>query len=226
MKFRRSVLQEKMIRDHLQSILACIFELKMYGNYLEMSPAREAGLLVSAEDAILESAQKKIWQNSQMEWQTILDMENDATLNPLLKKMCPHTRYLNLREPLTAMEEAGWKMTPALKEILCSWHPQLACSSNIENVFNSLEDNCKRSNKNARSSICNMQCLSIRAVAQKVTDKPNTPRGIKLSCEDFEGKDIRAIKQTVWRPDCFSGRFLSKCMTTERKTCIAIACTV
>ena len=108
-------------------------------------------------------------------------------------------------------------MTLALKEILSSWHPKLGCSSNIENVFNSLEDNCKRSNKNARPSICNMQCVSIRAAAQKLTDQPNTPRGIKLSCEDFEGKDIRAIKQTLWRPDCFGGRFLSQCKILQTR---------
>ena len=71
-----------------------------------MGLARE-GLLVSTDDAILQTAQTKIWRNSQLEWQTILEMENDAILNALLKKMCPHTRYLNLREPLTAMEEAG-----------------------------------------------------------------------------------------------------------------------
>ena len=59
----------------------------------------------------------------------------------------------------------------------------------------------------------NLQCLSIRAVSQKLTkDDPKSPHGISVRPEDCEGKDVRCLRQSVWRPDSFSGSFLDNAM--------------
>ena len=84
----------------------------------------------------------------------------------------------------------------------------------MEQVFAAVEDGCKRGVKNLKASMANLQCLSIRAVEQKVTanekrreaGETDRARAVKLGVEDFEGSEVRALKASVWKPTSFSGR--------------------
>ena len=195
-----------MVRDHLMAVLATVFELSIYALYLQSSPAMEAALLLpKPEKKQLQEAQAEVMRKSKLQWETVLAMEAKAPENALLRAMCPYTRYTNFREVLTVLEGADWTMTETATKVLKAWHPGLAFSANVEQVFNSLEDVCKRANKNARSSMPNLQCLSIRATGQKLCKGSPSPAGVELAPEDYEGKDIRSIKSSVWKPESFSG---------------------
>ena len=196
-----------MILDHLMAVLSTIFELSMYGHNLQSSPAIEAALLVEDVDTEeMKQAQARVMEECRLQWTTVLTMENQTVSNELLLKMCPHTRFIGFRETLTALEASKWTLDPDTAALLRAWHPALAHSANVEQIFSSIEDSCKRSNKNARSSLSNLQCLCIRATEQKLTgNEPNRPKNVSLTPADYEGSDIRNVKAHVWRPESYSG---------------------
>ncbi|CAE7840654.1 unnamed protein product [Symbiodinium sp. CCMP2592] len=175
----------------------------MYVLYLRSSPARFAALLVDPKDDLqMAQVQDEIMKSIKLEWTTIVDMENKESSNQLLQQKCGFTRWLCYREPMSCLELEKWSMTDKAKALLLSWHPGLAFSANVEQVFAAVEDGCKRGVKNLKASMANLQCLSIRAVEQKVAlnekrqqaGETDRPRSVKLGVEDFEGSEVRALK--------------------------------
>lgn len=214
---RRLPVQEDLVRDHFMALLAVIFEMSMYVLYLRSSPARFAALLVDPKDDLQTSQlQDEIMKSIREEWKTIVQMENKASSNQLLQQRCCFTRWVCYREPMTCLELEQWSMTDKAKGLLLSWHPSLAFSANVEQVFAAVEDSCRRGVKNLKASMANLQCLAIRAVEQKLTanenereaGKTDRARAVKLGVEDFEGNEVRALKESVWRPSSFAGRRL------------------
>ena len=212
---RHPPVQEDLVRDHFMALLAVIFEMSMYVLYLRSSPARFAALLVDPKgDLQMAQVQDEIMKNIKQEWNTIVDMENKESSNLLLQQRCGFTKWVCYREPMTCLELEKWSMTEKAKALLLSWHPGLAFSANVEQVFAAVEDGCKRGVKNLKASMANLQCLSIRAVEQKVTanekrreaGETDRARAVKLGVEDFEGSEVRALKASVWKPTSFSGR--------------------
>ncbi|CAE7273237.1 unnamed protein product [Symbiodinium sp. CCMP2592] len=180
------------------ALLAVIFEMSMYVLYLRSSPARFAALLVDPKDDLQKAQlQDEIMKSIKKEWKTIVEMENKEGSNRLLQQRCCFTRWECYREPMACLELEGWSMTEKAKAVLLSWHPGLAFSANVEQVFAAVEDSCKRGVKNLKASMSNLQCLSIRAVEQKVAanekqqeaGKTDRPRAVKLGVEDFEGSE-------------------------------------
>lgn len=210
-------MQEDLVRDHFMALLAVIFEMSMYVVYLRSSPARFAALLVDPKDDLQTSQlQDEIMKSIREEWKTIVQMENKASSNQLLQQRCCFTRWVCYREPMTCLELEQWSMTDKARGLLLSWHPSLAFSANVEQVFAAVEDSCRRGVKNFKASMANLQCLAIRAVEQKLTanenereaGKTDRARAVKLGVEDFEGNEVRALKESVWRPSSFAGRRL------------------
>ncbi|CAE7186234.1 unnamed protein product, partial [Symbiodinium necroappetens] len=197
---RRPAVQEDLVRDHFMALLAVIFEMSMYVLYLRSSPARFAALLIDPKgDLQTAKLQDELMKDMKKEWETIVRMENTESSNQLLQQRCSFTRWVCYREPMTCLELERWSMTDKAKALLLSWHPGLAFSANVEQVFAAVEDSSRRAVKNVKASMANLQCLSIRAVEQKVTasdtqeEAGNTDRAraIKLGVEDFEGNEVR-----------------------------------
>ncbi|CAE7442053.1 unnamed protein product [Symbiodinium microadriaticum] len=182
------------------ALLAVIFEMSMYVLYLRSSPARFAALLIDPKgDLQTAKLQDELMKDMKKEWETIVQMENTESSNQLLQQRCSFTRWVCYREPMTCLELERWSMTDKAKALLLSWHPGLAFSANVEQVFAAVEDSSRRAVKNFKASMANLQCLSIRAVEQKVAasdtqeEAGNTDRAraIKLGVEDFEGNEVR-----------------------------------
>ena len=214
---RRPAVQEDLVQDHFMALLAVIFEMSMYVLYLRSSPARFAALLIDPKgDLQTAKLQDELMKDMKKEWETIVQMENTESSNQLLQQRCSFTRWVCYREPMTCLELERWSMTDKAKALLLSWHPGLAFSANVEQVFAAVEDSSRRAVKNFKASMANLQCLSIRAVEQKVAasdtqeEAGNTDRAraIKLGVEDFEGNEVRALKASVWKPTSCTGRRL------------------
>ena len=203
---RRDGLTENMLADYLTCLLACLYELRLYSLYLQSSPGQEAALLLQTPDfPRLSSTQQEILDRMRETWQMILELEEGEETNPMLKACCGHTRFFSFRETMTLMEEEGWEMNARTRALLHAWHPGLSMSANIEQIFNRMEDCAKRSSKNAGSCLPNLQCLAIRSVMHQVTRGERGCKGVNLETEDFEGKQIRNIRPSVWRPESLVG---------------------
>ena len=203
---RRDTPTDSMVQDHMMCVVQAISELTMYALYLQSSPAQEASLLVETEDSPdLCPVQQQIMIRLQKTWDTVLALENKEDSNAMLKHACPHTRFMNYREPMTMLQEESWCMSPRARDLLRSWHPPMSMSANVERIFNSLEDSCRRSSKNNTSCMSNLQCLAIRSLSKHVTSGSSGPSGIELLPHDWEGRQVRAIRSSVWKPESFSG---------------------
>ena len=195
-----------MVQDHISCMVTALAELTMYSLYLQSSPAQEAALLVDTETSPeLSPVQQQILHRMQQTWRMILTLENDAASNSLLLQSCPHTRFMVFRETMTLLDEEEWKLTERARDLLRSWHPAVGMSANVERIFNSLEDAARRSSKNNVSCMSNLQCLAIRSLEKHVTSGPSAPTGVKLLQEDWEGRQVRSIRASVWKPETFSG---------------------
>ena len=195
-----------MMSDHLACLVTCMYELTLYALYLQSSPSQEAALLVATADAPdLSSTQRQIMDRMRKTWELVLEMEGQAESNALLRASCPHTRFFAFREMNTLLSEEKWQWNVRTHALLQSWHPPLGLSANIEQVFNRMEDSTKRASKSSTASLCNLQCVAIRSVNKQIASGSNTPAAIELSTEDWEGKQVRNIKASVWRPDSFCG---------------------
>ena len=214
---------EALLNDYVLTWMAALFELTMYARYLRSSPAKLA-LLVLPDDGAehyQKQVQERVLQECQKEWQTILALEEHPVMNNVLKKLCPHTRFRCLREPLTCLEQHSFKMSDDVREMILAWHPKVSHSANVEGVFNGLEDTVKRAMKSNNPSLPNIQCSAIRAVHRKLCQGDASPQGVALAPPDFEGQEIRNIRPNVFKPESFQG---STC-PHSRKT-FTVACTL
>ena len=213
---RRDMLTDSMVQDHVMCIVQAISELTTYALYLQSSPAQEAALLVETENSPdLCPLQEQIMMKLKRTWEMVLTLENKEDSNAMLKHACPHTRFANYREPMTLLQEESWSLSPRAKDLLTSWHPPVSMSANVERIFNNLEDSCRRSSKNNTSCMSNLQCLAIRSLAQHVTSGSSAPTGIELLPQDWEGRQVRAIRTSVWKPESFSGGPWSEAETSR-----------
>ena len=94
-------------------------------------------------------------------------------------------------------------MCPDTRACVQAWFPRYSFSSNIEDLFSSLQDACRRGVKNGDASLSNLQCVTVRAVQQKM-DVEGGPDLVKLESEDYEGNAIRSLKPRIWRPESAS----------------------
>ena len=177
----------------------------MYGLYLQSCPSKAAALIAHVEQGSREErTQSQIMSDMRQEWKWILQVEESSQMNAILRKWCPFLAHYQVREIHSVLMEEKWSFSERSKQLLLSWFPKYSFSSNIEDLFNSLEDGLRRGVKNNKTSLSNMQCIAIRSLQHKLADG-HSARTIELQSEDFEGNEIRAIKPRIWRPDSYAG---------------------
>lgn len=211
---RRSAAQDDLLDHHLQAVLSTVFELQMYGLYLQSSPAKVAGLLAS-DDSVPNAAneKQKLCKELQEEWQLVLDLEAATDTAVLKKQHCSYTEHQVYRELMTQLEVHGWKSCPAVHDLIRSWYPPLAFSANCETCFNALEDDIKRGQKSQGLSLTGLQALAIRSVQNRLLSADNTASKITLADADWEGNEVRGLKAKMFHPD--SHKMSSRLASTD-----------
>ncbi|CAE7325095.1 hemA [Symbiodinium sp. CCMP2592] len=190
--------------DHLHATLTTLMELELYALYLCSSPQRSACLLVDPkDDAETKELQCTVLHDMRDEWKMIQEMEANPEMNMLLRKECPFVSFHHFREIPTVFDQNDWAMCPDTRACVQAWFPRYSFSSNIEDIFSSLQDACRRGVKNGDACLSNLQCVTVRAVQQKM-DVEGGPNLVKLESEDYEGNAIRNLKPRIWRPDSAS----------------------
>ncbi|CAE7622770.1 hemA [Symbiodinium sp. CCMP2592] len=166
-------------------------ELEFYSLYLCSSPQRSACLLVETEAAEMKQVQARVLAEMRDEWKMLQEMEDNKEMHALLRKECPFVFFHHFREIPVCFEQCKWTMSPQTFSCVQAWHPRFSWSSNIEDLFAALQDACRRGVKNGDASLSNLQCVTVRAVQQKM-DVEDGPNLVKLESEDYEGKTVRS----------------------------------
>ncbi|CAE7403147.1 hemA [Symbiodinium sp. CCMP2592] len=201
---RRSNELEDLVFDHVHAGLAALTELRQYKVYLQSSPHQAAALLAECDGGSAEQDTKNsILQAMKLEWGMVTEAENSMKFHRLMQSSCPHTKFVYYREVMSCFEKEGWVLNTSTEAFLRGWFPGLSSSCNVEQCFNHMEDSIKRASKANTASLANVQCLGIRAVANKICKGEKAAQAVNLSPEDFEGNEVRAIKPKVWRADTY-----------------------
>ena len=201
---RRAEAADCLLWDHLHATLTCMMELTLYSLYLQSPPSKAAALVLDAsENQEKLFVQKQIAQEMQAEWNLVLKMEDDKAAREILYKACPWVGYHCFREVNLFMQQNEWKVNESVKQLLLAWHPKVGGSSNVEDVFASIQDSVLRSTKNNESAMCNLQCCAIRSFQKRMCTQDG-PKTVSLESADFEGTNVRGIKPKIWHPNSAS----------------------
>ena len=195
-----------MALDYFHATLTSLMELELYALYLCSSPQRSACLLVEPEATEMKQVQAAVLAEMRHEWQMLQEMEASKEMHALLRKECPFVFFHHFREIPVCFDQNKWTMCPDTRACVQAWFPRFSWSSNIEDVFSSLQDACRRGVKNGDASLSNLQCVTVRAVQQKM-DVEDGPNLVRLQSEDHEGNAIRSLKPRIWQPDSASPGF-------------------
>ena len=192
--------------DHLHATLTSLLELEFYALYLCSSPQRSACLLVETEAAEMKQVQATVLNEMKDEWNMLQEMEGNREMHALLRKECPFVFFHHFREVPVCFAQNQWTMCPDTFSCVQAWFPRFGFSSNIEDIFSSLQDACRRGAKNGDAGLSNLQCVTVRAIQQKM-DVEGGPKLVQLESEDYEGNAIRSLKPRIWEPDSASPGF-------------------
>ena len=134
----------------------------------------------------------------------VLAMEKESSKSKLLDEWCPYSRFQIYRELMTSMEVAGWKLNQDLRERVLSYFPRWGSSANVEDCFAAMGDACARSGKSDMGSLNNLQVTAIRSL-YRACDKEGQPKSVSVSGSDWEGQEVRNLKQSIYNPASWSG---------------------
>eukprot|EP00439_Symbiodinium_sp_Y106_P055968 s607_g7.t2 len=179
--------------DHLHATLTSLLELEFYALYLCSSPQRSACLLVETEAAEMKQVQATVLNEMKDEWNMLQEMEGNREMHALLRKECPFVFFHHFREVPVCFAQNQWTMCPDTFSCVQAWFPRFGFSSNIEDIFSSLQDACRRGVKNGDAGLSNLQCVTVRAIQQKM-DVEGGPKLVQLESEDYEGNAIRSAE--------------------------------
>lgn len=207
---RRGYVKQRLLEDHLAATLSCCFELEGYARHLRTAPHSCASLLASSTtpEGLL-PAQRNLLQALQAEWSMVLRMEGKVSSADLLHQLCPYVLQQCYRELMSTLAAAGFRLTAECHQMLSAWYPGLSQSSNIEDVFKSCEEACRRT-KAGVGSMANLSIVAMRAVMQKLTNGEGQARSVLLEGADFEGPEVKALKTKLWSPESFAGGLLER----------------
>ena len=194
---RRRDDQYHLLREHLQLSLCCIYELQSYGLYLQSSPAIFSCLLHEALD---ESTVSRVLRYLKEEWQLVLKMERQEDTRRILHSMCPHVHHQSFRELHLALSRSSYNLTENFLELVGAWYPKFTGSANIEQVFQAMERSIRQSGCSNTASLTSLMSVGVRCTAKRLCTDERSPSTITLSADDFEGPEIRALKDRMWRP--------------------------
>ena len=198
--------KEFLLEQHWEATLASLFEMLQYQSPLLCAPNAFACLACTKSERYdLHDVQTKVLKALKTEWEMLLCLEQDAEGSVLLHRLCPQTTWQSYRELMVTFERESWQLTPWSVDMVLAWFPQVNCSSNIEDSFNTMQDACNRGGKSGVSSMANLQALHIRSVTQKMTGKSFQPASVELTTEDWEGPEVRGLKPKMFQPSTFQG---------------------
>ena len=199
-----------LLEEHMNACLSTLHELLQYSLLLQTSHYAAAALL-SCESTRADTVrtQAAVMERLQQEWEYVLKLEKTSGTNSLIATQCPHTTWQPYREVMTMTESQGFRLTEQLKLFLASYFPPVQSSSNIEDVFNEVQDSVKRSGKADNGSLSNMCAVAIRSVLRKIQGS-SALKGSNLQSEDWEGNSVRAIKANVFQPQSCPPRILAE----------------
>ena len=190
-----------LLQQHLEACLCTLFELIQYALLPQSAHYSSAALLCPASSRVdLSSVRQRVFAHMRAEWELILQCEGHASSQAILHQHCPYVKWQAFREIQTEAEWSSYTLSAELTELLRAWHPTIQSSSNVEDLFNEIQDCVKRAGKADVGSICNMAAVSIRGCHRKV-EATEGATGVTLRSEDFEGNDIRSLKSNIFRPD-------------------------
>ena len=165
-----------LLEQHWEATLASLFEMLQYQSPLLCAPNAFACLACTKSERYhLHDVQTKVLKALKTEWEMLLCLEQDAEGSVLLHRLCPQTTWQSYRELMVTFERESWQLTPWSVDMVLAWFPQVNCSSNIEDSFNTMQDACNRGGKSGVSSMANLQALHIRSVTQKMTGRASSP---------------------------------------------------
>ena len=188
------------MKDHVHATLATAHELSQYASLLQTSHWQTLGLL-SADSTRFDMAFVKnhVIGKLKIEWTTILQLELNSHASQLLKKFVPYTRWQVYRETMSVLESNKWTLNQEVLDLLLAWWPPVQSSSNVEDVFASLQDSLQRASKSDCGSLANLSCCAIRAVEKRTKNNPALEH-LSLLAEDFEGQEVRGLRPGVFDP--------------------------
>ena len=205
---RQLPVKEFLVQQHLEGLLACLYELGQYRNPLCCAPLCFAALADhSSTEYDVCQMQERVLESLKQEWELVLCMESDAQSAPLLRKLCPHTLWQSYREQMVVLEAEGWTRSKRFLEMCLAYAPPITSSANIEDSFASIQDAVNRSGKSDLGSLANIQAVHLRGCVQKMTGLPHQGRSVALNAADFEGPEIRGLRAKLFQPTSFSGSF-------------------
>ena len=189
-----------LLRQQLEAVLLAMFELSQYALLLQSAHYRAAALLAkSSSRADVSAVQREILASMSTEWQLVLKLEKSKGTQDLLACHCPFTAWQPYRETMCMCEAHDFAISAPLLSFLAAYHPPIQNSSNIEDIFSSVEDCVKRSSKAAGASIPNICAVGIRSVQKKIANSEGV-QGSELRSEDWEGNSVRGLKASVFQP--------------------------
>ncbi|CAE7566035.1 unnamed protein product [Symbiodinium sp. CCMP2592] len=190
---RRPSVRQDLLRDFLDAVLSCIYEISCYRLYLLSAPGSCAGLLARDSSRVrdLDRTKTDILLSLKKEWSVVLELESSSAGAACLDKLCSYTKWQCYRELLVALHEADFKMDDTARSLVSSWFPMLTQSANIEEQFATIQDSVKRSCKNGKASMTALSSIAVKAVYHKLTDKEEQAPAVHLVDRDWEGASIR-----------------------------------
>jgi hypothetical protein len=193
----------ELLMQHIHSVLASLLELTQYALPLQLAPSSFACLL-AADANVTEShkAQERVRLELKTEWDAVLQLESTREGTALLQQLAPHTRYYAYRELMTCHETSHTvEGKQRLEGVVQAWHPPLCYSANIEECFNYASASLRKSTRSEKVSMANLQATVVRAAERRLMNKEQQVRGVELEAEDYEGREVRGLRASVWSPE-------------------------
>ena len=222
---RASEQEVSLLRQHLESCLAAMFELLLYSVLPQSGHYQASALLCPSSDIFsVTNVCNDVLTSMKEEWSLVLQFEANGNSQQLLKTHCPHCSWQSYREVMTYAEVEQYQLTEPLKLFLAAWNPSIQGSSLCEDSFAEMQDSIRRSNKSDSGSLSNLSAVAIRACHKKVEANEQIT-GISLRSEDWEGNQVRSLKPAVFRPDgCPASSLDSSCSVQPRahRVCVRL----
>ena len=205
---RRDDAATELLMDHFDAVLASLFEFALYKLHLTVPPASIACLALD-ESALpdIPSIQKQVVANCREEWGMVVGLEKSTHGSKLLEEWCPYTRFQVYRELMVSLESKNWKVDHDFKERVLSYYPRWGCSANVEDCFAAMGDSVQRSGKTEMASLNNLQVTAIKSL-YRACDKEGECKAVHVGGSDWEGPEIRNLKQSIYQSNNWAGSSL------------------
>ncbi|CAE7579412.1 unnamed protein product [Symbiodinium sp. CCMP2592] len=194
--FRRSFLDEEVLKEQVLGFLSCCHELLEYALYLRSFPCRAAAFCSTQATAESRSDLLKAAEN---EYKLIREIEATASGASVLKQHALHTTFQVYREIMATMQMHNFKDCQAIADMVQAWFPRWGQSANLEQIFREMEQATKRVG-HVENSMPNLTCVAVRAMSRRVCCGDECPATPTLSEKDWEGQVVRNLKDKMWHP--------------------------